>query len=57
MSTITTIDQLRSIYKVPSERSVLKELTYIDPHIQRFISISPFLVIREALNNPRKSES
>jgi uncharacterized protein len=45
MSTITTIDQLRSIYKVPSERSVLKELTYIDPHIQRFISISPFLVI------------
>ena len=45
MSTITTIDQLRSIYKVPSERSVLKELTYIDPHIQRFISLSPFLVI------------
>jgi len=45
MSIITTIDQLRSIYKVPSERSVLKELTYIDPHIQRFISLSPFLVI------------
>jgi PPOX class probable FMN-dependent enzyme len=45
MSIITTIDQLRSIYKVPSERSLLKELTYIDPHIQRFISLSPFLVI------------
>lgn len=45
MSTITTTQQLRSIYKVPSERSLLKELTYIDPHIQRFISLSPFLVI------------
>jgi len=27
MSTITTTQQLRSIYKVPSERSLLKELT------------------------------
>lgn len=42
---IQTTDQLRALYKAPSERAVLKELTYVDPHIQRFISLSPFLVI------------
>jgi PPOX class probable FMN-dependent enzyme len=42
---IQTIDQLRALYKAPSERAVLKELKHIDPHIQRFISLSPFLVI------------
>ena len=30
---------------MPSELPVLKELTYIDPQIQRLISLSPFLVI------------
>ena len=42
---IQTKDQLRALYKTPSERAVLKELKHIDPHIQRFISLSPFLVI------------
>ena len=42
---IQTTDQLRAIYKAPSERAVLKELTYIDAHLMRFISLSPFLVI------------
>ncbi len=42
---IQTTDQLRALYKAPSERAVLKELTYVEPHIQRFISLSPFLVI------------
>ena len=42
---IQTTDQLRALYKAPSERAVLKELKHIDPHIQRFISLSPFLVI------------
>ena len=42
---IQTTDQLRAIYKAPSERAVLKELTHIDTHLQRFISLSPFLVI------------
>jgi hypothetical protein len=36
---------LRAIYKEPSERAVLKELSFLDPHLQRFISLSPFLVI------------
>ena len=38
-------DQLRAIYKAPSERAVLKELAHIDTHLKRFISLSPFLVI------------
>ena len=42
---IQTTDQLRALYKAPSERAVLKELKHIDPHIQRFISLSPYLVI------------
>jgi predicted pyridoxine 5'-phosphate oxidase superfamily flavin-nucleotide-binding protein len=36
---------LRAIYKAPNERATQKELTHIDPHLQRFISLSPFLVI------------
>jgi PPOX class probable FMN-dependent enzyme len=42
---IQTTDQLRAIYKAPSQRAVLKELTHIDTHLKRFISLSPFLVI------------
>ena len=42
---IQTTDELRAIYKAPSERAVEKELTHIDPHLKRFISLSPFLVI------------
>ena len=42
---IQTTDELRAIYKAPSERAVQKELTHIDPHLKRFISLSPFLVI------------
>jgi uncharacterized protein len=42
---IKNTEQLRALYKAPSERSVLKELMHIDPHIQRFISLSPFLAI------------
>lgn len=42
---IQTLEQLRALHKTPSERAVLKELTHIDKHIQRFISLSPFLAI------------
>ena len=48
---IQTIDQLRSLFKAPSERAILKELTHIDKHIQRFISLSPFLVISTGNQN------
>ena len=42
---IQTTEQLRALYKAPSERAIRKELTRIDPHLKRFLSLSPFLVI------------
>ena len=42
---IQTTEQLCALYKAPSERAILKELTHIDPHLKRYISLSPFLVI------------
>ena len=54
---IQTIDQLRSLFKAPSERAILKELTHIDKHIQRFISLSPFLVISTGNQNHQMDAS
>lgn len=54
---IQTPDQLRALYKAPSERAVLKELTLIDQHIQRFISLSPFLVISSGNGNHQMDAS
>ena len=42
---IQTPEQLRSLYKPPTERALNKELAYIDHHMERFISLSPFLVV------------
>jgi uncharacterized protein len=42
---ITTPEALRNLYDAARERSVLKELPQLDAHAQRFISLSPFLVI------------
>ena len=54
---IQTIDQLRSLFKAPSEHAILKELTHIDKHIQRFISLSPFLVISTGDQNHQMDAS
>ena len=51
---IQTTDQLRALYKAPSERAVLKELTHIDSHLKRFISLSPFLVISSGYQTKSK---
>jgi uncharacterized protein len=42
---ILTLDALRSLYAPARERSVKKELTRLDVHCQRFIALSPFVVI------------
>ena len=42
---IQTTEQLRRLYGEPAERVLRKELSYIDHHIERFISLSPFLVM------------
>lgn len=42
---IETIEQLRTLYPQPRERSLKKQLSSLDPHCKRFIELSPFLVI------------
>jgi len=45
MSTVESIDQLRSLYAMPKGRAVQKQLAFLDQHCRKFISLSPFLVI------------
>jgi hypothetical protein len=45
MSTIANLEGLRDCYPQPLERSVRKSLTKLDPHMRRFISLSPFLCL------------
>jgi PPOX class probable FMN-dependent enzyme len=42
---IESIEQLRALYVAPKERAIRKQLTQLDVHCQRFISLSPFLVL------------
>jgi PPOX class probable FMN-dependent enzyme len=49
-------DQLRRRYPPAAERALRKELTSIDHHMARFISLSPFLVIASA-NAERKMDA
>jgi PPOX class probable FMN-dependent enzyme len=45
MSTIANREELRDCYPQPLERSLRKSLTTLDPHMRRFISLSPFLCL------------
>ncbi len=42
---ITSLDSLRTLYDAARERSVKKQIAYLDKHCQRVISLSPFLVL------------
>lgn len=42
---ITTLESLRELYDPARERSIKKQIAFLDRHCQRFISISPFLVL------------
>ena len=42
---IQTIEQLRGLYPPAKERAVKKQLSALDGHCQRFIGLSPFVVI------------
>ena len=42
---ITSLDKLRALYDPARERSIKKQITYLDPHCRRFISLSPILVL------------
>ncbi len=41
----TDVQQLRDFYAAPKERAVRKQMTSLDEHCRRFISLSPFLVM------------
>lgn len=45
MSTIRTLEELRSLYADPTSRVLRKEVTAIDHHIEKFIALSPFVVV------------
>jgi PPOX class probable FMN-dependent enzyme len=42
---IQTLDALRALYAPPNPRSVAKQLARLDAHCQRFIALSPFVVV------------
>ena len=41
----TDVQQLRDFYAAPKERAVRKQLTSLDEHCRRFVSLSPFLIM------------
>jgi hypothetical protein len=45
MSQITSVEDLRRLYRPPVERAVRKQLDHIDKHCARFIELSPFCLI------------
>jgi PPOX class probable FMN-dependent enzyme len=45
---IEALDELRRLYAEPSGRAVTKQLSRLDPHCTRFISLSPFVVLASA---------
>ena len=42
---IESLDALRTVYPPAAGRAVTKQLAQLDPHCQRFISLSPFVVL------------
>jgi PPOX class probable FMN-dependent enzyme len=45
MDFVTTREELRTLYRGPSERAVRKELRKLDPHARNFLARSPFVLI------------
>ena len=45
MSTLRSLEDLRSLYAEPTVRVLRKEVTAIDHHIEKFVALSPFVVI------------
>ena len=54
---ITTLDALRALYAAPKERALKKQLAALDVHCQRFIGLSPFVVLATAGADGRQDAS
>ena len=57
MGVITNLEELRALYKAPSERAIEKELSELDRHCRRFIELSRFLVVTTRDNEGRVDAS
>ena len=45
MAHITTVGELRKVYRSPKGRALSKQLNPLEKHSRRFIELSPFLVL------------
>jgi PPOX class probable FMN-dependent enzyme len=48
VTTLPTLQDLRALYAPARERSVKKEIPLLDAHCQRFVGLSPLLVVSSA---------
>ena len=51
MRTITTRDELRTLYKTPGERAASKEIAALDHHCRKLIAASPIVLIGSSDGN------
>lgn len=45
MARIASVEALKSLYKAPAERALLKQLDRLDHHCRRFIALSPLAIL------------
>jgi len=45
---IDSVEELRTLYPAPKERALRKQMSALDAHCQRFIKLSPFVVVASA---------
>jgi PPOX class probable FMN-dependent enzyme len=49
--TLTSVDDLRAVYRRPAQRSLDKEVDHLDRHCRDFIAHAPFVVLASADTN------
>ncbi|MBS9721354.1 pyridoxamine 5'-phosphate oxidase family protein [Tianweitania sp. BSSL-BM11] len=57
MTVIRTAEELRTIYKPPVERAVLKQMSKLDKHAHAFLQRSPFVMIGSCAQSGRADVS
>jgi PPOX class probable FMN-dependent enzyme len=45
---ITTLEQLREVYRPPGDRALRKELDHLDVHCREFVALCPFVLVASA---------
>jgi hypothetical protein len=46
--TVSSLEHLRTLYALPGERALKKQITALDHHCRKFIQLSPFVVVATA---------